>query len=36
MATSKISLVDEKISELTKAIKVMTARETEDRTDPTA
>lgn len=35
MATSKISLVNEKINELTKAIKVMTARETEDRTDPT-
>lgn len=36
MATTlKISLVEEKINELTKAIKVMTARETEDRTNPT-
>lgn len=36
MATSiKTSLVEEKINELTSAIKVMTARETEDRTNPT-
>lgn len=36
MATTlKTSLVEEKINELTKAIKVMTARETEDRTNPT-
>lgn len=35
MATLKLSLVEEKINELTKAIKVMTARETEDRTNPT-
>lgn len=35
MATIKTSLVEEKINELTKAIKVMTARETEDRTNPT-
>lgn len=36
MATTlKTSLVEEKINELTSAIKVMTARETEDRTNPT-
>lgn len=35
MATIKTSLVEEKINELTKSIKVMTARETEDRTNPT-
>lgn len=35
MATTKITLAEEKINELTKAIKVMTARETEDKTDPT-
>lgn len=35
MATTKLSLVDGKINELTSAIKVMTARETEDRTNPT-
>lgn len=35
MATTKISIIDGKINELTSAIKVMTARETEDRTDPT-
>ena len=36
MATTlKTSLVEEKINELTKAIMVMTARETEDRTNPT-
>jgi len=35
MATIKTSLVEEKINELTSAIKVMTARNTEDRTDPT-
>lgn len=35
MATTKITLVEEKINELTKAIKVMTARETEDKTNPT-
>lgn len=35
MATIKTSLVEEKINELTSAIKVMTARETEDRTNPT-
>lgn len=35
MATIKTTLVDEKINELTSAIKVMTARETEDRTNPT-
>lgn len=35
MATTKISLAEEKINELTSFIKVMTARETEDKTDPT-
>lgn len=35
MATTKITLAEEKINELTKAIKVMTARETEDKTNPT-
>ena len=35
MATTKISIIDGKINELTSAIKVMTARETEDRTNPT-
>lgn len=35
MATIKTSLVEEKINELTKSIKVMTARNTEDPTDPT-
>ena len=35
MATTKISLVEGKINELTKSIKVMTARNTEDPTDPT-
>lgn len=35
MATTKISLVEGKINELTKSIKVMTARETEDKTNPT-
>ena len=36
MATTlKTSLVEEKINELTKAIMVMTARETDDRTNPT-
>lgn len=35
MATIKTTLVEEKINELTSAIKVMTARETEDRTNPT-
>jgi transcriptional regulator with AAA-type ATPase domain len=35
MATTKISLAEEKINELTSFIKVMTARETEDKNDPT-
>lgn len=35
MATTKTSLVEGKINELTKSIKVMTARNTEDPTDPT-
>ena len=36
MATTiKTSLAEEKINELTKAIKVMTARDTEDKTNPT-
>ena len=35
MATIKTSLVEDKINELTTSIKVMTARETEDRTNPT-
>lgn len=35
MATTKISLVDGKINELTSFIKVMTARETENKADPT-
>ena len=35
MATIKTSLVEEKINELTKSIKVMTARNTEDPTEPT-
>ena len=35
MATTKISLVDGKINELTSLIKVMTARETENKLDPT-
>ena len=35
MATTKISIVDGKINELTSFIKVMTARETEDKTNPT-
>ena len=35
MATTKISLVDGKINELTSFIKVMTSRETEDKNDPT-
>ena len=35
MATIKTSLVEEKINELTSAIQVMMARNTEDRTDPT-
>ena len=35
MATIKTSLVEEKINELTKSIKAMTARNTEDPTDPT-
>ena len=35
MATTKITLAEEKINELTKAIKVMTARNTDDPTDPT-
>lgn len=35
MATTKTTLVNEKINELTKSIKVMTARNTEDPTDPT-
>lgn len=35
MATTKTSLVEGKINELTTSIKVMTARETEDKTNPT-
>lgn len=35
MATTKITLVDGKINELTSLIKVMTARETENKLDPT-
>ena len=35
MATTKITLVDGKINELTSFIKVMTARETENKADPT-
>lgn len=35
MATTKISIVDGKINELTSFIKVMTSRETEDKNDPT-
>lgn len=35
MATTKISLAEEKINELTSFIKVMTARETENKADPT-
>lgn len=35
MATTKISIVDGKINELTSLIKVMTARETENKLDPT-
>ena len=35
MATTKISIVEGKISELTAAIKVMTARDTTNPTDPT-
>ena len=35
MATTKISIVDGKINELTSFIKVMTARETENKADPT-
>lgn len=35
MATTKITLVDGKINELTSFIKVMTSRETEDKNDPT-
>lgn len=35
MATTKITLVDEKIDELKKAIITMTARNTDDPTDPT-
>lgn len=35
MATTKITLVDGKINELTSFIKVMTSRETEDKSDPT-
>lgn len=35
MATTKISLVDGKINELTSLIKVTTARETENKLDPT-
>lgn len=35
MATTKITLAEEKINELTSFIKVMTARETEDKNDPT-
>lgn len=35
MATTKISIVEGKINELTSFIKVMTARETENKADPT-
>ena len=35
MATTKISIVEGKINELTAAIKVMTARDTTNPTDPT-
>ena len=35
MATTKISIVDGKINELTSLIKVMAARETENKLDPT-
>ena len=35
MTATKISLVEGKINELTTSIKVMTARETEDKTNPT-
>lgn len=35
MATTKISIVDGKINELTSFIKVMIPRETEDKNDPT-
>lgn len=35
MTATKITLVEGKINELTKSIKVMTARNTEDPTDPT-
>jgi hypothetical protein len=35
MATTKISIVDGKINELTSLIKVMTSRETENKLDPT-
>lgn len=35
MATTKTTLVNEKINELTAAIKVMTARDTTNPTDPT-
>lgn len=35
MATTKITLVDGKINELTSLIKVMTSRETENKLDPT-
>lgn len=35
MTATKISLVEGKINELTTSIKVMTARETEDTTNPT-
>lgn len=35
MATTKISIVDGKINELTSLIKVTTARETENKLDPT-
>lgn len=35
MATLKITLVDEKINEISAAIKTMMARNTEDPTDPT-
>ncbi len=35
MATTKISLAEGKISELTSLIKVMTSRETENKLDPT-
>ena len=35
MATTKITLAEEKINELTSFIKVMTARDTEDKNNPT-